>query len=87
MAIQRMTPGCRSSHSQISASLLASESSLVQSWIGASCLCCSKPFIMATFPGSVRHVLDNTIDAPVFLKMCSNKTQQLSLKRSSPYNE
>mmetsp|Transcript_83193 Transcript_83193/g.239129 ORF Transcript_83193/g.239129 Transcript_83193/m.239129 type:complete len:208 (-) Transcript_83193:588-1211(-) len=42
---------------------------------------------MATLPGSVRQVLDSTIEALVFFKMSASRWQQLSLNKSSPYRE
>mmetsp|Transcript_82777 Transcript_82777/g.232054 ORF Transcript_82777/g.232054 Transcript_82777/m.232054 type:complete len:204 (+) Transcript_82777:315-926(+) len=84
MAIQVPTDGCRSNHSQISASRLPSATSLVQSWTGAMNRRANIAFIMLTFAGSRRQVLESTIMAPVFLTMRSSKLQHVSRKTSSP---
>ena len=42
---------------------------------------------MASFPASLRQVLERTMEAPVERTMRSRCVQQLSRKRSSPYSE
>merc|ERR1712232_864590 len=43
--------------------------------------------MIATLEASVRHVLDNTIEALVVRMMRDNNWQQRSLNKSSPYRE
>mmetsp|Transcript_102620 Transcript_102620/g.221487 ORF Transcript_102620/g.221487 Transcript_102620/m.221487 type:complete len:436 (-) Transcript_102620:7-1314(-) len=86
MATQRVTSGWRSSHSQISASRAAPRS-FVTSWTAGSLRCCRSPSNMASFPASLRQVLERTMEAPVERTMRSRCVQQLSRKRSSPYSE